>query len=93
MNGRAAVVLPDDALFEGGDGETIRLERSPTTSSSRVTRPTPTSPGWRTPRSGTSTTSPTEVIARELVDDLTAALAEFEAVAAALEGTSADDSA
>jgi type I restriction enzyme M protein len=34
-----------------------------------------------------------EVIAREIVDDLTAALAEFEAVAAALEGTSAADPA
>jgi type I restriction enzyme M protein len=31
-----------------------------------------------------------EVIAREIVEDLTAALAEFEAVAAALEGTSSD---
>jgi hypothetical protein len=31
------------------------------------------------------------VIAWEIVDDLTAALAEFEAVAAALEGTSAAD--
>jgi type I restriction enzyme M protein len=32
-----------------------------------------------------------EVIAREIVDDLTAALADFEAVAAAPEGTSAAD--
>ena len=31
-----------------------------------------------------------EVIAREIVEDLTAALAEFEAVAAALEGTSSE---
>jgi type I restriction enzyme M protein len=31
-----------------------------------------------------------EVIAREIVEDLTAALAEFEAVATALEGASAD---
>ena len=31
-----------------------------------------------------------EVIAREIVDDLTAALVEFEAVAAALEASSAD---
>jgi type I restriction enzyme M protein len=31
-----------------------------------------------------------ELIAREIVEDLTAALAEFEAVAAALEGTSSD---
>jgi type I restriction enzyme M protein len=34
-----------------------------------------------------------EVIAREIVDDLTAALAEFEAVAVALEGTGAADPA
>ena len=34
-----------------------------------------------------------EVIAREIVDDLTATLAEFEAMAAALEGTSAADPA
>ena len=33
------------------------------------------------------------MIAREIVDDLTAALAEFEAVAAALEATSASDPA
>ena len=31
-----------------------------------------------------------EVIAREIVEDLTAALVEFEAVAAALEASSAD---
>ena len=34
-----------------------------------------------------------EVIAREIVDDLTAARAEVEAVAAALEGTGAADPA
>jgi type I restriction enzyme M protein len=33
-----------------------------------------------------------EIIAREIVDDLTAALAEFEAVAAALESRMAEDS-
>jgi len=33
------------------------------------------------------------VIAREIVDDLTAALAEFEVVVAALEGTGAADPA
>jgi type I restriction enzyme M protein len=32
-----------------------------------------------------------EVIAREIVEDLTAALAEFEAIAAALEGTASDE--
>jgi type I restriction enzyme M protein len=32
-----------------------------------------------------------EVIAREIVDDLTTALAEFEAVAAALEGAGIED--
>lgn len=31
-----------------------------------------------------------EIIAREIVEDLTAALVEFEAVAAALEGTARD---
>ena len=34
-----------------------------------------------------------EVIAREIVEDLTAALAEFEAVAAALEAASTDEAA
>jgi len=34
-----------------------------------------------------------EVIAREIVEDLTAALAEFEAVPAALEAAAADPSA
>ncbi|WP_209307802.1 hypothetical protein [Geodermatophilus sp. DF01-2] len=34
-----------------------------------------------------------EVIAREIIDDLTAALAEFVAVAAALEGANAADPA
>ena len=32
-----------------------------------------------------------EIIAREIVEDLTAALAEFEAVAAALEAASGDE--
>ncbi len=36
------------------------------------------------------TLEPNNKIARDIVDDLTAALAEFEAVAAALEGTASE---
>ncbi|MEJ7704688.1 MAG: N-6 DNA methylase [Geodermatophilaceae bacterium] len=182
MNGRAAVVVPDNVLFEGGAGETIRrrllqdfdvhtllrlpdrhllrpgrqgqrpvlrqaagrrptLDRAAvdlrpphqpalhaqaepccvvehlqdfvdllppgkprserteteqlpvlrrTTSWSRGTRSTSTSPGYATSRWRTWTTClPPEIIAREIVEDLTAALAEFEAVAAALEESTA----
>jgi type I restriction enzyme M protein len=163
MSGRAAVVLPDNVLFEGGAGETIRRRVSrPTCCSSTSDRP-PTTPGpsgcgsttcastSTSPSSRTRCAEPTsttssrpsgrgvpapsgrrasasgpsrtrsslratrrtstltwlkdasledvddlpapEVIAREIVDDLTAALAEFEAVAAALEGAGAADPA
>jgi hypothetical protein len=58
-----------------------RRARSVTTDSSPATRSISISPGCVTSLSKTGTKLP-EVIAREIVEDLTAALAEFEAVAA-----------
>lgn len=60
----------------------------------RATRPTSTSPGSRDASLENLDNLPApEVIAREIVDDLAAALAEFEAVAAAVEATSTTDAA
>ncbi len=127
INGRAAVVLPDNVLFEGGAGETLRrrmlrdfdvhtMLRLPTgifyaqvvkanvllfDKKPAAERPW-TERLWvydlRTNQHFTRKQNPLrrrnldasslpapEVIAREIVEDLTAALLEFEAVAAALE--------
>lgn len=126
INGRAAVVLPDNVLFEGGAGETLRRKlladfnlhtilRLPTgISTPRASRPTSSS-STRSPRLHSFTHDEIlardkvnlditwlrdvsledmdnlpapEAIAREIMEDLTAALTEFEAVAVALENTS-----
>jgi hypothetical protein len=98
IHGRAAMVLPDNVLFEGGASETLRrrllaeydvhtLLRLPTGIFYAGGVKANLDLVWLRDASLEDADSlpPPEVLAREIVDDLEAALVEFTAVAEALE--------
>lgn len=76
IDGRAAVVVPDNVLFEGGAGEQLVARDKANLDITWLRDPD---------AEDSDNLPPPEVIAQEIVDDLQAALNEFAAVAEALE--------
>src|SRR5919201_1179974 len=81
INGRAAVVVPDNVLFEGGAGETVRRKLLNECDVHTLLR-LPT--GIFYAQGVKENLPPPDVLAQEIAEDLEAALAEFSAIAASL---------